>query len=137
MSSPLFRFVFVICMALVASCETTDSTLRGQGHSEPYLQGFHDGRHSGMKEAGNNWEHYVRDHEKFDGDTEYRDGWVAGEAEGKHLQEQAKAIGDGMSGSYTGYQIGKEVDKNKPDPDKAAKDAMKGVDTSVFKSLEK
>ena len=137
MFGPVSRFLFVICLALLASCETTDTALRGQGHSEAYLQGFHDGRHSGMKEAGNNWEHYVKDHERFDSDREYRDGWVAGEAEGKHLQEQAKAIGDSMSGSYTGYQIGKEVDKNKPDPEKAAKDATKGVDTSVFKSLEK
>ena len=90
--------------------------MREQGHSEAYLQGFHDGRHSGMKEAGNTWEHYVRDHERFAADEEYRDGWIAGEVEGKHLQEQAKTMGDAMAGTYTGSKIGKEVDKNSPDP---------------------
>jgi hypothetical protein len=39
--------------------------------------------------------------------------------------------------SYTGYRVGQEVDKNSPHPKEAAKDAMKGVDPSVFKSLEK
>lgn len=133
----IMRITLLICMVLVASCETTDSALRDQGHSEAYLQGFHDGRHSGIKEAGNAWEHYVRDHERFASDEEYRDGWLAGESEGKHLQAQAKAVGDSMAGTYTGYKVGKEVDKNSPDPDKAAKDAMKGVDTSVLKGLEK
>ena len=111
--------------------------MREQGHSEAYLQGFHDGRHSGMKEAGNTWEHYVRDHERFAADDEYRDGWIAGEVEGKHLQEQAKTMGDAMAGTYTGSKIGKEVDKNSPDPNQAAKDAMKGVDTSGLKNLGK
>lgn len=137
MSSLVSRILLVFFVAFVAGCETTDSTLRDQGHSESYLQGFHDGRHSGMKEAGNNWEHYVRDHERFTSDPEYQEGWIAGEIEGQHLQEQAKAIGDSMAGSYTGYKVGKEVDKNKPDPDRAAKDALKGVDASVLKGLEK
>ena len=133
----ILRITLLICMVLVASCETTDSALRDQGHSEAYLQGFHDGRHSGIKEAGNAWEHYVRDHERFASDVEYRDGWLAGESEGKHLQEQAKIMGDAMAGTYTASKTGKEVDKNSPDPDQAAKDAMKGVDTSVLKNLEK
>lgn len=137
MSHSVVRIALLLCVAFLLSCETTDSTLREQGRSEAYLQGFHDGRHSGMKEAGNSWEHYVRDHERFDSDTNYRDGWIAGEVEGKHLQEQAKEIGDSMAGSYTGYRVGKEVDKNKPDADKAAREAMKGVDTSDLKSLEK
>lgn len=131
------RIALLLCLAFLASCETTDSTLRSQGHSESYVQGFHDGRHSGIKEAGNIWEHYVRDHERFASDSEYQKGWKAGEAEGKHLQEQAKALGDGMAGSYTGYKVGKEVDKSKPDPNKAAQEAMKGMDTSGLKSLEK
>lgn len=127
------RFLVVLSIVLMAGCATSDSTLRDQGHSEAYLQGFHDGRHSGMKEAGNTWEHYVKDHERFASDADYHDGWIAGEAEGKHLQEQAKAAG----GAYTGYQVGKQVDNSKPDAEKAAHDAMKGVDTSVFDSLEK
>ena len=100
------RLFIALSMVLMVACATSDNTLREQGHNESYLQGFHDGRHSGMKEAGNNWEHYVKDHERFASDNDYRDGWIEGEAEGKHLQEQAKAIG----GSYTGYQIGTTSD---------------------------
>lgn len=131
------RLCLFTLFAALSACGTTDSKLSQQGHNESYLQGFHDGRHTGMKEAGNNWEHYVKDHEKFDSDQEYRAGWLAGEAEGKRLQAQARAIGESMSGTYTGYQVGKEVDKNSPNPEKAAKKAMKGVDPAVLKTLEK
>ena len=132
-----FRIVIILSFLFVTACETTDSTLRGQGHDEAYVQGFHDGRHSGMKEAGNTWEHYIRDHERYASDEQYAIGWNEGEAEGKRLQAQAQSIGDAMAGSYTGHRVGEEVDKNNPHPKKAAKDAMKGVDPSVFKNLEK
>lgn len=129
------RVVVLALALLVTACGTTDSAMRDQGHSEAYVQGFHDGRHSGMKEAGNNWEHYIRDHERFSSDREYQAGWVAGEIEGKHLQAQAQAVGDAAAGSYTGYRVGQEVDKTKPDPNKALKEATKGVDTSGLNSL--
>jgi hypothetical protein len=132
-----FRIVIILSFLFMTACETTDSTLRGQGHDEAYVQGFHDGRHSGMKEAGNAWEHYIRDHERYASDEQYAIGWNEGEIEGKHLQVQAQSIGDAMGGAYTGYRVGEEVDKNSPHPKKAAKDAMKGVDPSVFKNLEK
>ena len=43
---------------LLAACGTTDSQMQQQGHSMAYIQGFHDGRHSGMKEEGNEGELY-------------------------------------------------------------------------------
>jgi carbohydrate-selective porin OprB len=57
-----------------------------------------------MKEAGNTWEHYIRDHERYASDEQYAIGWNEGEAEGKRLQVQAQAIGDAMAGSYIAYQ---------------------------------
>lgn len=121
---------------MLAGCATSDTTLRDQGNSESYITGFHDGRHSGMKEAGNNWEHFIRDQQRFDSDSEYRAGWLAGEAEGKKIQAQANSIGEAAAGSYGSYQIGKEVKRNEPDPEAAAKDAMKGVNTDDLKVLE-
>lgn len=133
----LLKLALLSLLVTLSACQTSDSTMRDQGHNEAYVQGFHDGRHSGMKEAGNNWEHYLRDHERFESDSDYKDGWLAGEAEGLRLQEQAAAAGNAVGGAYTGYEVGKEIDKSKPHPNKIAKDAMKGVDTDALKSLEK
>ncbi len=128
----------LICISLLlsvlAACGTTDSTLQQQGHNQSYITGFHDGRHSGMREAGNRYEQYIKDTERFESDSDYRAGWLAGEAEGKKLQEQAVAVGNAAAGAYSAQQIEKEIDKN--DPDNVAKEAVKGVDTDALKSLE-
>ena len=110
--------------------------MREQGHTDSYVQGFHDGRHSGMKEEGNNFEHYIRDVERFKTDSEYKAGWLAGEAEGKRLQKQADEIGAAAGGAYSGYKTNEEVKKTQ-DFDQIGKDALKDVDTSELKSLEK
>jgi len=129
------RLLCVFTLALIVSaCGTTDSSLQQQGHNQSFITGFHDGRHSGMLEEGNNYETYIKDSERFASDAEYREGWLAGEAEGKKLQDQATAVGNAAAGAYSTHQIGKEIDKN--DPDRIAKDALKGVDTGSLKSLE-
>ena len=46
-----------VLTVLLSGCETSDVTLRDQGRSESYIMGFHDGRHSGMQEAGNYLDH--------------------------------------------------------------------------------
>ena len=127
------NFALIVGLSvLMFGCATSDSALRESGHVEAYLQGFHDGRHSGMREAGNYFEHIVKDAERFANDTEYRDGWLAGEDEGVRIQQQANLVGD----TYSGYKIGKEVDKSKIDADAIGKDVMKGVDTDSLKSLK-
>jgi hypothetical protein len=133
----LLTSLLLTTSVLLLGCQTSDSTLHDQGRSDAYVQGFHDGRHSGMQEAGNTWEHYLRDHDRFATDSEYKAGWLAGETEGKRLQEQATAVGEAAAGGYSGYQINKEAKKASPDPDKIAKDAMKGVNTDDLKALEK
>lgn len=100
------------------------------------MLGFHDGRHSGMREAGNSREHYIRDNQRFDTDSEYRAGWIAGETEGKSLQAQAQSIGNSAAGAYSGQRISEEVDHAQPDPQKIANDVLQGVDTSELKSLQ-
>ena len=117
---------------LLAGCATSDSTLREQGHSESYIQGFHDGRHSGMAEAGNYLEHVVKNSQRYANDAEYRAGWLAGEAEGKQMQEEANAA----AGAYTGSQIEKEYKKSH-DYDAIGSDAIKGVDPKSLEPLYK
>jgi hypothetical protein len=92
--------------------------------------GFHDGRHSGMKEAGNYLEHIVKNTTRFKDDADYRAGWLAGEAEGKRMQEQANA-------AVGTYNAGKIADKAGPHPNDAMKDATKGVNTDDLKVLDK
>jgi hypothetical protein len=125
-------FMFMVLMA----CGTTDGSLKEQGKTEAYIQGFHDGRHSGMKEEGNHYEHFIKDEARFAGDPDYKSGWLAGEVEGKALQDQAVSIGNAAAGAYSGSQISKETRKNS-DMDKVARDAVKGVDTTGMDSLGK
>jgi hypothetical protein len=81
-----------------------------------------------MAEAGNYFEHVVKNSKRYTNDAEYRAGWHAGEAEGKQLQAEANAA----AGSYSGYQVNKEYKKSH-DYDAIGRDATKGVDP---KSLE-
>lgn len=128
--------LMVISVVMLSACGTTDDSLRKSGKNEAYIQGFHDGRHSGMNEAGNSFENYIKDTERFAADTSYKSGWLAGEVEGKKLQKQATSIGSAAGNVYSASQISKEVNKNQ-DIDKIGNDAMKNVDTSDLKSLEK
>ena len=121
---------------LMVACQTTDNSMQEQGKSLAYIQGFHDGRHSGMREAGNNWEHYLRDEVRFKEEADYKSGWQAGEQEGIELQNQATAIGSAIGGTYTNSQINKEVDKN-TDYDGIAEDTVNSMDTSGLGNLGK
>jgi len=111
-------------------CGTSDGSMREQGRSESYITGFHDGRHSGMKEAGNYLEHIVKDTQRFKEDADYQSGWLAGEAEGKRMQEQSNA-------AVNAYNAGRTTDKAEPNPEDAMNKAMKGVNTDDLKVLEK
>ncbi|MEL7043901.1 MAG: hypothetical protein AAGL66_02635 [Pseudomonadota bacterium] len=88
-----------------------------------------------MKEAGNNFEHCIRDSERFSADADYRDGWLAGEEEGKRIQQQAVAIGNAAAGAYGAAKVDKAIERQ--DPENVTKDAGKGVDTDALKVLEK
>lgn len=131
----LYCAAMAVLLLMVTACGTTDSSLYQQGKSDAYVLGFHDGRHSGMKEEGNAFEHYIRDEKRFNEDADYRAGWLDGEEEGMKLQDQATMVGNAAAGAYSGYQVGKEVDKQ-TDFDKIARDAVKDVDTSELKNLE-
>lgn len=114
--------------------------MKQTGRSNAYIQGFHDDRHSGMTEEGNAFEHFIKDHEQFSNNEGYRNGWLAGELEGKKLQQQAmnvgNALGNALVNAYSDSQITKEEKKHQ-NADKAAKDALKGVDVSTLKTLKK
>ena len=128
-----YMFLSIIAVTLfLTGCATSDSALREHGHSESYIQGFHDGRHSGMAEAGNYLEHVVKNSQRYANDAEYRAGWLAGESEGKQMQAEANAA----AGAYTGSQINKEYKKSH-DYDAIGRDAMKGVDPKSLEPLYK
>ncbi|TXS90784.1 hypothetical protein FV139_17565 [Parahaliea maris] len=123
----------LLLVLMAAGCETTDSSLQAAGKTEAYITGFHDGRHSGMKEAGNYLEHMVKDTQRFETETDYREGWLAGEEEGIRMQQQA----DAAVGSAAGYQITKDANKSvKRDIEKAGKEATQNIDTDSLKNLK-
>jgi hypothetical protein len=116
-----------------AGCETTDTALTDAGKNEAYITGFHDGRHSGMKEAGNYLEHMVKDAQRFETDSDYREGWLAGEKEGIRIQNQANAA----VGTAAGYQIAKDAEKSSEhDIKKAGREATENIDTESLKVLK-
>ncbi len=125
--------MFVLLLAVTA-CGTTDSTLQAQGHNQSYIIGFHDGRHSGMREAGNNFEHYVRDQARYDSDEEYRKGWLAGEEEGRRMQAQANAVGEAAAAGVSAGSSSHHGTSDK-DIEKAARKATKNIDTSELEVL--
>ena len=128
-----YMFFSIIAVTLfLTGCATSDSALREHGHSESYIQGFHDGRHSGMAEAGNYLEHVVKNSQRYANDAEYRAGWLAGEAEGKQMQQEANVA----AGAYTGSQIKNEYKKSR-DYDAIGRDAVKGVDPKSLEPLYK
>lgn len=119
-----------LLIAFITACGTSDSSLRDSGHNESYIQGFHDGRHSGLQEAGNEFEHYIRDETRFNTDADYKAGWLAGEGEGKKLQAQATSVG-GSVGNAMSSQSSKPTD-----PEKVAKEVLEHTDTSQLKNLK-
>ncbi|GAB7225926.1 hypothetical protein VoSk93_51470 [Vibrio owensii] len=124
------KFLLILLFAFISvGCGTTDSTLIESGYNISYIQGFHDGRHSGMQESGNGFENYVKDEERYESDADYRQGWLSGEIEGKKLQVQATAVGKGIADSYP-------INDEPVNLDDVAKDVIKGVDTSGLQSLE-
>jgi hypothetical protein len=123
--------VALLTLLLVTGCGTTDSQMQQQGHSQAYIMGFHDGRHSGMKEEGNDFEHYIRDESRYTADLDYQSGWNAGEVEGKKLQDQTTAVGTAAATN----SINKEAQKQN-DPERAAKQVLKNTDTSGLGALE-
>ena len=130
----MFRKFSVVVLGLaLMGCQTSDSTLRDAGRSEAYIAGFHDGRHSGMKEAGNYLEHTVKDTQRFDSDADYREGWLAGEEEGIRIQKEA----DAAVGSAAGYQIARDSEKSmEKDIKKAGSEATKGIDSESLNVLK-
>jgi len=130
------RYLILLLILFLSACGTTDSTLRKQGHNDAYVIGFHDGRHSGMREAGNHFEHFVQDRERYDTNDEYREGWLKGEEEGKRIQAQADAVGNAAA-------IGIAVDAAKTSSghsgmgEEAMEKATRNVDTSVLENLGK
>jgi len=132
----LIKSLIIFSLFTLTACGTTDSALMDQGRSESYVIGFHDGRHSGMSEEGNRYEHYIKDESRFSTDPNYKQGWIDGESEGKKLQDQATSIGQAIGGAYSGVQINKEAKKSR-DFDKVSKDAVKGVDITGMEKLGK
>ncbi|MEZ9155346.1 hypothetical protein AB4123_15395 [Vibrio sp. 10N.286.52.E2] len=46
-----------------------------------------------MQESGNSFENYIKDGKRFESDSDYKQGWIAGESEGKNYkQKQQRSV---------------------------------------------
>lgn len=129
----ILKAALILCTFCLYACGTSNSQLRAEGHSESYIDGFNDGRRSGIEEAGNPFEKFVRDDTRFNTDNEYTLGWIAGEAEGEILEERSENIGNILSAGASAASINRESKED--DFDRVAKDALKDVDTSGLEGL--
>ena len=130
--SALRKLFLASLLPLLLSCSTSDTTLRESGRSDAYIAGFHDGRRSGMNEAGNYLTRPTKDTRRFADDADYWAGWIAGEREGIHMQNAAN-VGVGAAG---GANVYREAEKAQPNAQAIGNEVMKDVDTSSLKSLE-
>jgi hypothetical protein len=128
--------ILFICLAFLTACGTTDKSLVQSGHSQDYIIGFHDGRHSGMQQEGIHFETYIKDADRFENNADYKQGWLDGEAEGRKLSVEAKKVGEAVGDSYSTIRISHEAIKAR-DAEGIGKDVLKGIDTQELKSLEK
>ena len=73
---------------------------------------------------------------RFATDAGYREGWLAGEAEGKRLQARSQTAGVAAGAAYPGYRVGQEDGKARPRPHNVANEVFMSVNTDALKSLE-
>lgn len=75
----------------LTACTFNSQSLSGSYVGDSYMMGFHDGRHSGLKNAGDASESTIKDVTRFAEDAGYRDGWLAGEKEGQRIEREFRA----------------------------------------------
>ncbi len=63
---------------IISGCATQKEIMIQEGHSVAYAEGFDDGCHSGKKAAGNMFEHFKKDENKFERLGKYAQGWSDG-----------------------------------------------------------
>ncbi|WP_156042719.1 hypothetical protein [Marinobacterium lacunae] len=98
MNSATKLLLVALCVpAFVSGCASSSMVGRTIS-SDSYATGFHDGRHSGLKRAGNVSEVMIKDLTRFAEDKDYRDGWLSGEQEGIRIQKELRASKGVVSG---------------------------------------
>ena len=81
-----------VLLSMSASCVSTHDRLIRQGYSEGYASGYDDGERSGYAAAGNSLYGLAKDANRFDSDSQYRQGWNDGFQIGKGQMEHMEAV---------------------------------------------
>lgn len=87
------RTLLVVFIPFALSACVTNGQMMTQSYiSDSYMTGFHDGRHSGLNGAGSTSISLVKDLTRYENDDSYREGWLAGEAEGQRIRQELASL---------------------------------------------
>lgn len=119
---------------LLTGCVSQKEAMIKEGYPLSYAEGFDDGCHSGYKAGGNMFEQFKKDVRRFEGDTQYAQGWSDGfrqcESEQEAIQRQTRM-------AIEQQQLAEQRKQNKLNEQyHLEKQLLKGVDTSNFKYLK-
>lgn len=131
MKENILAVIIVVTSLILTGCASTSEQMQQQGYPEAYADGFEDGCHSGKKAGGSYFDQFKKDVNRFNTDKEYAQGWSDSyrqcETEQEALARQTRM----------NIEWQKMDNERKNNLDHAALDAMKGIETSGLKSLEK
>ena len=123
----IVSIIFSLPVIALSGCATQGETMKSQGYSAPYSEGFEDGCHSGKKAGGSYFDQFKKDVSRFNSDSNYAQGWSDAfrqcETEQEALDRQIR-----MSIEYQRM--------NNERKDRMAHDALKGIDTSGLENLK-
>lgn len=120
-------------LLLTAGCATQEQTMLKEGYPPAYAKGFSDGCHSGKQAAGNMFEHFVKDVNRFQSDSQYAQGWHDGYQQCRSEQEAL----DRQTQMGIEQQRLLEEKKHHHHQDDMAAEALKGIDTRGLENLKK
>jgi hypothetical protein len=125
------KITIISFLTIITGCVSTADKMKEEGYPASYADGFEDGCHSGKKAGGSYFDQFKKDITRFNNDKDYAQGWSDSY---RQCETEQEAYDRKVRMSI---ELQKMNNDRKNNIDHAALDALKGVDTSGLKSLEK
>lgn len=123
-----------LLLMIFSGCVSQTETMVKQGYPLAYAEGFEDGCHSGKKAAGNMFDQFKKDINRFNTDTQYAQGWSDGfrqcESEEEAYQRQYRMAIEQQK------LIEQQKQNERQEEYHLTNEALKNVDTKTLKNLK-
>jgi hypothetical protein len=121
-------------LVAISGCVSQKESMVKQGYPLSYADGFDDGCHSGKKAGGSMFDQFKKDVRRFEGDSQYAQGWSDGyrqcETEQEALQRQIRM-------GVEQQRLMEEKKHNDWEEQRhLEREVMKGVDTRGLENLK-